>query len=379
MKPQPEAGTPAQTITTYAPNDQEWAEQFHAALVLADATEEQCIQELLDQRETIASSGQGAEELIGNGWLFGKQRARQIKTPEQLAQEALPVDNFHTLVLGFGLVIGAMAIGFGIWIAFKYGWMAQSWLYWQLACFIAGGSVAFIGTGFVQLRMAARFKASWRLALTTLPVAGLVVTFIFLVTEEEKIIPIPNFLVPVLGLMLAVGVFFLPEFGKEKAEASVSDAPYRAPEAWFAQAQRILRGRYGFTKREADIALADAKGDWLSARQSGQAIDVIAELGAPNEFAIQVAPNNTAAMARRWALKNCVLLAVFGFYLYGQIEPMLSEGFSWWSATCAILSLLLITYYLSRFLPSKRTAHIREKQLALQQSADAVAERQDNA
>ena len=367
----------ARIIDAYSPENRDWAERFHAALIFADATDEQCAQELTAQLESIESSGQCAEDLLGSGWLFGKQRAREIKSPEQLALDDLPVDSFRTLVQGFGLVMGAMAIGFGLWIAIRDGWMHQSWLYWQLACFIAGGSIALIGTGFLYLRMASRFSHAWRLLLIGLPVTALVVAPILMVAGEDEVIPMWNFVAPVLGLLLAVGVFFLPEIGNASAAKGDDGAEYRDPKQWFAQAQRILRGRYGFNRKEADSALADAREDWLVAEAAGQSMDIISDLGTPNEFSIQVAPSNIAAIKRRWILKNCAFLALFGFYLIGRIESLLTEGFAWWDASLGLMCLLLIAYYLTRFLPAISYAYIREKQLALQQSADTVAAQHD--
>lgn len=378
MSAHQETSASALIIDAYAPEDREWAEQFHAALILADASEEQCTQELSAQLESIQSSGHGAEELLGNGWLFGKQRAREIKSPEQLALDDLPVDSFRTLNQGFGFLMGAMAIGFGIWIAIRDGWLHQSWLYWQLAAFIAGGSIALIGTGFAYLRMAARFRSAWRLLVIGIPATALVVAPILMVAGDHDVIPMWNFVVPALGLLLAAGVFFLPETGKVTASDTEIASEYRDPEAWFAQTQRILRGRYGFSKCEVGSALADAKHDWQVAKEAGRPVDVLVDLGTPNEFSIMVAPSNTAAIRRRWYLKNCAFLALFAFYLIGRIELLLTEGFAWWDASLGILCLLLIAFYLTRLLPSKRDAHVREKHLALQQSAEAVAERRDN-
>lgn len=368
----------ARIINAYSPDDRDWAEQFHAALILANASEEQCARELSTQLETIQASGQGAEELLGSGWLFGKQRVREIKSPEQLALDELPVDSFRTLVQGFGLLVGAMALGFGLWIAIRDGWMHQSWLYWQLASFIAGGSIALIGTGFVYLRMASRFKDAWRLLLIGLPVAALVVAPILMLAGEDEVIPMWNFVAPLLGLVLAVGVFFLPETGNASAAKGGHAAEYRDPMQWFAQARRILRGRYGFSRREADGALADAKGDWQAAEASGQSMDITSELGTPNEFSIQLAPTNTAAMRRRRITVNGAFIVLFGFYLVGRVELLLTDGFSWWDTGLGILCLLLIVYYATRLLPSKLDAQVQEKQLVLQQSADAVASMQDN-
>lgn len=372
-----ETSASARIIDSYAAGDREWAEQFHAALIFADATDDQCAQELSTQLESIQSSGQEAEELLGNGWLFGKQRAREIKSPDQLALDVLPVDSFRTLLQGFGLLVGAMALGFGIWIAIRDGWVHQSWMYWQLASFIAGGSIAMIGVGFVYLRMASRFKDAWRLLLIGLPAVALVVTPILVFAGEDEVMPLWNFVAPVLGLLLVVGVFFLPETGNASTAKTDDVAEYRDPQQWFAQAQRILRGRYGFTRREAGSALADAKEDWQAADAAGRAADINSDLGTPNEFSIQVAPSNIAAIKRRWILKNCAFLALFGFYLIGLIESLLTEGFAWWDAGLGLVCLLLIAYYLTRFLPAKRDAYIREKQLALQQSADTVAAQQD--
>ncbi|GAA1411498.1 hypothetical protein AUR04nite_01830 [Glutamicibacter uratoxydans] len=368
----------ARIINAYSPDDRDWAEQFHAALILANASEEQCARELSTQLETIQASGQGAEELLGSGWLFGKQRVREIKSPEQLALDELPVDSFRTLVQGFGLLMGAMALGFGLWIAIRDGWMHQSWLYWQLACFIAGGSIALIGTGFVYLRMASRFSHAWRLLLIGLPVTAFVVAPILMVAGEDEVIPMWNFVAPLLGLVLAVGVFFLPETGNASAAKGGNAAEYRDPLQWFAQARRILRGRYGFSRREADSALADAKGDWQAAEAAGQSMGITSELGTPNEFSIQLAPTNTAAMRRRRIMVNGAFIVLFGFYLVGRVELLLTDGFSWWDTGLGILCLLLIVYYATRLLPSKLDAQVQEKQLVLQQSADAVASMQDN-
>jgi len=368
----------ARVIDAYSPENRDWAEQFHVALIFADATDEQCAQELTAQLESIESSGQCAEDLLGSGWLFGKQRAREIKSPEQLALDDLPVDSFRTLVQGFGLVMGAMAIGFGLWIAIRDGWMHQSWLYWQLACFIAGGSIALIGTGFLYLRMASRFSHAWLLLLIGLPVTTLAVAPILMVAGEDEVIPMWNFVAPVLGLLLAVGVFFLPETGNASAAKGNDAAEYRDPKQWFAQAQRILRGRYGFNRQEADSALADAREDWLAAEAAGQSMDIISDLGTPNEFCIQVAPSNVAAIRRRRIIKNSALLVLFGIYLVGRVELLLTDGFTWWDSSLGILCLLLFAYYATRFLPSKLDTYVHEKQQVMQQSADAVAARADN-
>lgn len=378
MGSNPELSTTAKIINSYPAGDREWAEQFHAAMVIADATPAQCEEELLAQREWIHASGESAEQLLGNGWIFGKHRVREIKSPQQLGQDELPVDSFRTLILGFGLTIGAMAVGFGLWIAFRDGWLAWSWTYWQLGCFIAGGSLALIGTGFAYLRLASRFKAAWLLLSVGLPTTVLVAVPLFMMAGEDAAIPAPNAVVPMLGLLLAVGVFFLPEASAKPHSPADEAALNLDPGLWFAQTRRILRGRYGFTRREAASVLEEARQGWHENSQEANTTDIVNDLGTPNEFAIQAAPGNAAAVHRRWMLKNCALLLLFGYYLSGNIGEISTNGISWWTAFLAFLCMLLLAYFATRLLPSQRGEHVQAKLRALQQAADAVSERQDN-
>lgn len=350
---------PDDVIELYPESDREWARDFNIALWWKDLDDSQCAAELRKVLDAIRDSGQSAEELFGDPAEFGEVRAYARLTPQQLADSELPVSNSWGLIAGAGLVVGLLCAGFGIWIGFRDGWAATSWHYWQLAALSAGAGLAVSGHLWWLHRVRGKFALSWILGLAAATAATAVAVLIAVLGAEEAM-PLPNWLVPIIGVALVVSVFWLPftEESGAKREAVCVDVD---PESWFAEVSRLLRGRYGMRSKEADFALESAREHWSALHREDGNARISEEFGTPIEFAIGLSVNTGKALKRRWLLRRLFPLAVVGLYSISLVPAVIAPERSGWDIFFAVCMLIFAAGTLYELRPANRASYVEDR------------------
>ncbi|WP_417363799.1 hypothetical protein [Glutamicibacter arilaitensis] len=350
---------PKEIIELFPENDREWAQDFNIAMWWKGLNDSQCAAELCKALDAIRDSGQSAEELFGDPAEFGEARAFARLTPQQLADSEMPINSSLVLLVGFGLVVGLLCTGFGIWVGIRDGWTSNSWHFWQLAALTAGAGIALSGHLWWFYRSKGKFARSWVLGFSGIAVS-IAAAVLIVVFGGEEAMPLPNWLAPILGVGLAVGVFWLP-FDKESKPESDRAAAYTDPEAWFAESTRLLRGRYGMRGKEAISVMAPARDHWSNLRRTGGESTIIEEFGTPSEFIIGQGVNTAKALQRRWLLMRLLPLVLVGLYGPSIVEDLLAQDRNGWDIFFAVSVMIYAAITLYELRPANRTEYVESK------------------
>ncbi|WP_431709374.1 hypothetical protein [Glutamicibacter uratoxydans] len=353
-------------IGRFEPAHQSWARGVQATLLWKDTPSAQIDRELIRVLNAVNDSAQNPHELFGEPIDYARQRAIALRPAEQVARREMPLESMRSLMGGAGLVIGLLIAGFGLYVAFRDGWLAQSWQVWQLACLVAGAGIAGAGHAFWYLRLSARLRAALLVLLGGL-VGALGCAALLLTLGSERVLPMPNLVGPILGLVLLVGFFLLPLTEADSDPIAVAGA-----KQWFALAERFLRGRYGFTRAEARAALSVARSHWEQVHAHDPAADPNEEFGPPAQFVVSLAALQEGPVRRRWWLKQVLYLLIPSCFVIAQLAEIMGGGVTWWSiSTLAFwLAVLGLSIYLMR--PTARSKDISEKLAERRRDAQVI-------
>lgn len=372
------AGDPAGAlIARYPVDDRNWAETFHASLLWAGLSQRQCVGLLREQLDAICDSDEPVEQLLGDPWRCGVEKAAEVTSPQQLARQEQPVDSGRVLLMGFLLTLGLLLLGFGVWTAASDGWLARSWNGWQLgALCTAAGSALSLSFGW-YLYTCGRLHRAWLVAvLGTAASAGAGLPLVLLVDE----VPLPNAAGPLGGALLLVLAWICihPISGAADPESPAEPAGAAAPAMdsgqWLARTQMLLRGRYGFSRSEAARQLAEVREHCL---QTG-ARHPAEQFGTPAEFAMSLGGSNPGAVVRRWWLGRLAFLALVAYYGVSVLSQLIEQGPSPWRVALAVMWFLLLLTACWRLRPAQRREEVCAKLEQRQRRAEAVLARYDN-
>ncbi|TDU29398.1 hypothetical protein [Arthrobacter sp. JUb115] len=370
-----DSAEPNDIIELYPESDREWAQDFNIAMWWKDLNDSQCAAELGKALDAIRDSGQSAEELFGDPGEFGEGRAYARLTPQQLADSEMPINSSLLLLAGIGLVVGLLCTGFGTWVGFRDGWTSNSWHFWQLAALAAGTGIALSGHLWWFYRLKGKFARSWVLGLSGIAVSIAAAVLIAVLGGEETM-PLPNWLAPILGIALAVGVFWLP-WNDEPEPVRGGACAFTDPEAWFAETTRLLRGRYGMRSREAASALEPAREHWSNMSMEGGGASIAQEFGTPGEFAIGLSVNTGTALKRRWLLRRLLPLAVVGLYSFSLVPEVIAPDRSGWDIFFAACLLVFAAVTLYELRPANRSQYVESKLAERRAQARGMEEGRD--
>ena len=350
---------PNAIIEQFPEGDRPWAQDFSLAMWLNDLNDSQSVQELENALAAITDSGQGAEDLFSDAGEYGEVRAYSRLTPQQLADSEMSINSSMLLLVGFGLVVGLLCAGFGAWVGFRDGWASYSWHFWQLAALIAGTGIALSGHLWWLYRLKGNFARSWSLGLSgiavSIAVAALIASF-----GGEQALPMPNWLAPILGIAVAVGVFWLP-FDEEPAATVDGALAFTEPEAWFAESTRLLRGRYGMRAKEAAFVMAPAREHWSNMNVGRGEPTIVEEFGTPGEFAIGLGVNTAKALQRRWLMLRLLPLVLVGLYAPSLVEGLLAPDRSGWDIFFTVCIVIYAAVSLYELRPANRAEYVESK------------------
>lgn len=366
---------PRDIIELFPERDREWAKDFNIAMWWKELDDSQCVKELHQALATIHDSGQRAEELFGDPHEYGEVKAYARLTPQQLADSELPVNTSKWLLVGFGLVVGLLCAGFGTLIGFRDGWTSHSWHYWQLAALTAGMGIALSGHLWWFYRLKGKFARSWVLGLSGIALSIAVAALIGLL-GGEKAMPLPNWLAPILGMALAVGVFWVP-LTEEPAAQHRDASAFAEPDSWFAEAKRLLRGRYGMRGKEADSALEPAREHWSNMSMTRGAASIVEEFGTPSEFAIGLGVNTAKALQRRWLVRRLLPLTFVVLYGTTLVPELLAPDRSGWDIFFGVCILIYTLVTLYELRPANRADYVEARLAERRAQARGLEEGRD--
>ncbi|MGH3652623.1 hypothetical protein [Glutamicibacter sp.] len=366
---------PNDIIELYPESDREWAQDFNIAMWWKDLNDSQCAAELGKALDAIRDSGQSAEDLLGDPAEFGEGRAYARLTPQQLADSEMSISNSMLLLAGFGLVVGLLCTGFGTWVGLRDGWTSNSWRFWQLAALSAGTGIALSGHLWWFYRLKGKFTRSWVLGLVGIAVS-ITVAVLIAVPGGEEALPLPNWLAPILGIAMAAGVFWLP-FAREPAKRPEPVPAFMDPKAWFAEATRLLRGRYGMRSKEAVSALEPAREHWSNMSMENGEARIAHEFGTPSEFVIGLSVNTGKALKRRWLLRRLLPLAVAGLYSISLVPEVIAPDRSGWDMFFAVCLLIFAAVTLYELRPANRAEYVESKLAERRAQARGLEEGRD--
>ncbi|PRA13801.1 hypothetical protein CQ010_04440 [Arthrobacter sp. MYb211] len=367
--------SPSGVIEEYPEADRSWAQTFLVSIAWNDLSNEQCRNELRNQLAAVHDSGTGADELFGDPWKYGVQRAQAMLTPQQRANAELTVQTGTALLTVVGMLAGLICVGFGLWIGFRDGWANYSWHYWQLAALAGGVGIAASAHLWWFYRLKGRFEASWLIGISGC-LASIAAAIGIAVLGGEGHLPVPNWLAPLLGAAATLGSWFLP-FTRDEEKPSTGTAEALDPSLWFDEVARLLRGRYGMNAKEAREALAAARQHGSDLGAAGNSVDMLEEFGSPSTFAIGLAVNTESALKRRWLLRRLLPLAVACVYGISLIPELLEAGISGWNIFIAIAFMVFIGISLYQLRRADRADYVQAKLAERRAHAQALQEGRD--
>ncbi|MFJ5106697.1 MULTISPECIES: hypothetical protein [unclassified Glutamicibacter] len=371
------AEEPHDIIERYPEADQEWAKTFFASMVWNDLTNAQVALELDRTLSMVRDSGQRAEELFGHSGEYGATRAQCLLTPEQRADAELPVESSTALLAVVGMLVGLLCTGFGIWIGFRDGWTSSSWHYWQLSALTAGAGIALSGYLWWFNRLKGKFGLSWILGPVGILVSVGAAALIVQIGGSNNLLPLPNWLAPILGAALVVACFYLmPAYKAQKAAGG--QQILLGTDEWFAETTRLLRGRYGMSHKEANESLSTAREHLDDAATRGEKADPNLEFGTPNEFVIGLAVNTEKALKRRWLLRRMATLAVVALFAVGAVAGLMDPARNGGDIFFGVAVLVFAAVSVYELRPADRKAYVQEKLKGRAANARALQERDDD-
>lgn len=353
-------------IAQFQPDHRPWARTVQATLIWEEVPEAQIVLQLQRILRASSDSAQSPAELFGEPVDYALERAVVLRSPEQIARREMPLDNLRSLAGGVGLVIGLLLTGFGLYVAFRDGWLSHSWHVWQLASLIAGLGIAGAGHGFWYLRLSARLRAALLVPMGGL-VAALGCAALLLSIGGDEALPLPNLVAPLLGLAFIVGTFLVPLTGPDIDPTAVTGG-----KQWFTLAERFLRGRYGFTRGEARTALRVARSHWEQVQIQDPTADPNEEFGPPAQFVVSLAADEPGPVRRRWWLKQGLYALIPLCFVIGQFAEIMNDGPSLWAWIKLVfwLAFLLFALYLMR--PTARAREVSEKLAQRRRDAQTI-------
>ncbi|GEM_PF-3373317 len=353
----------------------DWVSQFHFRLVWGGLDDAQAAAELERQLQAVRDSGEDPAGLLGEPNRFGQQRAASLLDQTQRLERDLPVFRGSQLLriisyLCFGLFVLA-----AVFLGFRDGWLNHSWQLWQGLCFLVVPWCAALGLwGWISFRMGRLRTAAacWTGAAIALVAFGWLVS----VLDTERVLPVANLVVGLGAAGMIVLTAVLP-----RREPAAQDDPVLGDEQWFTALERILRGRYLFTRAQARAEVAQLRAHLQQQDAEGKdepPMSRRAEGGARREFgpvagyAAILAATCRSSIVRQLRLRSLALIVTLVFYGWIILTTWFDEGpgFGAWVMSAAWLMLLILM--LRDLMPHRRQQAIAS--MARRRRQDAAAQ-----
>lgn len=333
--------------------EREWAESAAAAMVFADAQDSAISGQLALVRESMAASGQGATELFGDPFRYGRTQGTLLRAPSEIVESTLDVRNGAGALAGGLIGLAMMLIILGIWLGFDEGWTTDSFSGPVLFLFPAG--TALVGISLMGWLMRTRGQLLAALGIWAAVLAGTIGTIALAATLDDRSIPgLPNWAMPAIGVFLMVLAFKVPQ---PRARPLVDDSAWD-DERWFTHAEKLLRGRYLFSRKQAVAALREAR----EHRQiSGAQGTAASEFGNVERFTAQLAPGFRAPIKRGIVLRRAIFSLIVLCFGISIVAEFMEEPLTAWLVVRGIIWLCLAALVLYDWRPKRINAETIEK------------------
>ncbi|MGL3804545.1 hypothetical protein ACSYDW_00445 [Paeniglutamicibacter sp. R2-26] len=302
----------------------DWAMRAAAAMRLFGADAEDVGLKLAEVRASILASGQTPSSLFGKPEAFGRNFGMRLRPPSDVLEKDLP---FRSPVAGLQVMLlslGAMLVALGLWIGIDDGWNGHSAQGQLVVLFpLTSASVGLGIWGWVLRTRGKLVEAGVTWAGVLAWTAG---TIILVSTMPEDLIPAPpNWSIPLAGVgLFAAGIPLRPKTGQRM----VDDSKWE-DSRWFLHADNLLRGRYLFSRAQAEEALREAK---AHRAHTGYAGAPATEFGSVEVFAAQLAAINPSAIRRSLLAKRVLMIVGLAWFaVFFVLARLLEEGLTWGS------------------------------------------------
>lgn len=340
-------------LDLWSDDERVWAETAAAAMVFADAPDEAISKDLALVRESMAASGQTAQELFGNPIDYGRKTGKLHRAAPQVLEGALIFNTFNGAVRTVLASLGMLLLLLGIWAGFADGWMNESYAGPVLLLFVLITALM----GFAVWGWLLRTRGQLRTALmiwaaVLLGTAGSIWLMVLLGDFDAP--GPPNWIPPLVGLVLVIVGVKLPDNKSRELldDSNWDDAHY------FAHSSNLLRGRYLYTRAQAQRALAEAQ----THRRESNVGSASAEFGNVEVFTAQLAATERTPIKRGVLLRRIGFSAIVAFFGMNIISELFESPITIWLIVQSAMWLFLVVLLVFSWHPTRIKAEMKERQ-----------------
>lgn len=350
-------------------SQREWGEIAAAAMVFADAPTDAINSDLALVRESMTASAQSAQELFGEPYAYGRKTGKRHRAAPQVLEGALIFNTFNGAVRTVLASLGMLLLLLGIWTGFSDGWMNESYAGPVLLLFVL--ITVLMGIAFWGWLLRTRGQLRIALAIWGAVLLGFAGSSGLMVAlgDFDAAGP-PNWVMPLVGLILVAIGLKLPD---EKARELIDDAEWD-DERYFNHASNLLRGRYLFTRTQAQIVLAEAQAHRRESSDGG-ASD---EFGNVEVFAAQLAATLRTPVKRGVLLRRVGFSVVVAFFGFNIISALFEGPITTWLVIQAVIWLGLVALTVFTLRPIQIRAETNERQRERKADAKILATTDDD-
>lgn len=330
----------------------EWAETAAAAMVFADAPAEAISTDLALVRESMAASGQDAVELFGEPYAYGRKTGKRYRAAPQVLEGALIFNTFSGALRTALASLGMLLLLLGIWTGFSDGWMKESYAGPVLLLFVLITALMVLAFGGWLLRTRGQLRTAlviW--AAVLLGTAGSIWLMVLLGDFDAP--GPPNWIPPLAGLILVIIGLKLPD----RTSRELFDDSRWDDTQYFAHSANLLRGRYLFTRAQAESALAEARAH----RRESNVGSASAEFGNVEVFTAQLAATLRTPITRGVLLRRIGFSAVVAFYGTILIPELFAAPITVWLVAQAAMWFFLVVLMIFAWRPTRIAAETMQR------------------
>lgn len=321
--------------------DRDWARAYAQAMLLAGAAESGVAAALSDSLAAVQASGERPGELFGSAGAYGRACGRGLIPAADRLERDLTFSSLPLLGAAMLLSVGGVVALLGVFIGLSDGWTAEVFqgkitllfplIGALLAVFIWGWTVRTRG----HLRQAALLWIAASVLMVSLP-------GIMMALPEMSFLRLPGWALVIFGAVLLGVAALLP---KIKSRRLVADSQWDS-ERWFAHAQALLRGRYLFSRAQAQAAVREAR---THLELAGEVAGTPAqEFGNVEIFVARLGAAEHTSAQRTVLLKRVGFLLAAAVLFTLAVTGVMQDGNWWMGAYGAIVGAWCLSRGLSK-------------------------------
>lgn len=340
-----------------------WAETAAAAMVFADAPDEAVSKDLALVRKSIAASGQTAQELFGDSYAYGRKTGKRHRAAPQVLEGALIFNTFNGAVRTVLASLGMLLLLLGIWTGFSDGWMNESYAGPVLLLFVLITALMGLASWGWLLRTRGKLCTALVIWAAVLLSTASSIWLMVLLGDFDAPGP-PNWIPPLVGLVMVIIGLKLPD---NKSRELLDDSNWDDAE-YFTHSANLLRGRYLFTRAQAQAALAEAQAH----RRESNAGSASAEFGNVEVFTAQLAATQRTPIKRGVLLRRSGFSVIVAFFGLNIISAVVEGPITTWLIVQCAMWLFVFVLVVYSWRPTQIAAEMIERQADRQADARSL-------